>query len=83
MIGYTIHYSGNDGSTGTETANAGSTSDNIAINDNVMYTVTVEARSEHLSGESIPMIFTPGKSIPHYVTIFIIMYSLLSLRSTS
>ena len=82
MVGYTIHYTDNDGNIGTETANADSTSDNIAINDNVMYTVTVEARSEHLS-ESIPMIFTPGKSIPHYVTIFIIMYSLLSLRSTS
>ena len=55
MIGYTIHYNGNDGSIGTELANAGSTSDNIPINDGVMYTVTVEARSEHLSGVSEPM----------------------------
>ena len=62
VIGYTIHYNGSDGSTGTEIANADSTSDNIAINDGLMYTVTVEARSEHLSGESEPMIFTPGKS---------------------
>ena len=70
VIGYTIHYNGSDDSTGTEIANAGSTSDNIPINDGVMYTVTVEARSEHLSRESEPMIFTPGKSIPHYVTIW-------------
>ena len=78
VIGYTIHYSGNgnDSSTGTEIANAGSTSDNIAIKDNVMYTVTVEARSEHLSGESEPMIFTPGKSIPHYVTIYYIHHNI-------
>ena len=67
MIDYTIHYTDNDGNIGTETANAGSTSDNIAINDNVMYTVTVEARSEHLSGESEPMVYEPGKSIPHYI----------------
>ena len=64
MVGYTIHYSGSDGNIGTDTDDAGSTSDNIAINDGVMYTVTVEARSEHLSGESEPMIFIPGKSIP-------------------
>ena len=76
VIGYTIHYSGNDSSIGTELANAGSTSDNIPINDNVMYTVTVEARSEHLSGESEPMIFTPGKSIPHYVTIYYIHHNI-------
>ena len=69
MVDYIIHYSGSDGNIGTENAN--STSDNIAINDNVMYTVTVEARSEHLSGESEPMVYEPGKSIPHYVTIFI------------
>ena len=60
MVGYTIHYTDNDGNIGTESANT--TSDNIAINSNVMYTITVEARSEHLSGESEPMIFTPGKS---------------------
>ena len=67
VIGYTIHYNGNDGSTGTETANTDSTSVDITgLIVGVMYTVTVEARSEHLSGESEPMIFTPGKSIPHY-----------------
>ena len=35
----------------------------LYINDGVIYTIIVEARSEHLSGESEPMIFTPGKSI--------------------
>ena len=62
MVGYTIHYTDNDGSVGTESANGGSTSVNIGIIYNVMYTIIVEARSEHLSGESEPMIFTPGKS---------------------
>ena len=63
MVGYTIHYTDNDGNIGTESTNAGSISVNIAINDGVIYTIIVEARSEHLSGESEPMIFTPGKSI--------------------
>ena len=69
MVGYTIHYTDNDGNIGTQSTNAGSTSDNIDINDNLMYTVTVEARSEHLSGESEPWVYEPGKSIPHYVTL--------------
>ena len=71
VIGYTIHYTDTDGSIGTESTNVDSTSVDITglsdLNDNEMYTVTVEARSEHLSGESKTMIFTPGKSIPHYI----------------
>ena len=63
VVGYTIHYTDNDGNIRTESTNADSTSDNIAINDNVIYTIIVEARSEHLSRESESMIFTPGKSI--------------------
>ena len=59
VIGYTIHYTDNDGSTGTESTNADSTSVDISslssLCDDEMYTVTVEARSEHLSGESEPM----------------------------
>ena len=66
VVGYTIHYTDNDGNIGTESTNADSTSDNIAINDGVIYTIIVEARSEHLSGESEPMVYEPGKSIPHY-----------------
>ena len=67
VIGYIIHYTDNDGNIETETANAGSTSVDITgLIVGVMYTITVEARSQHLSGESEPMIFTPGKSIPHY-----------------
>ena len=60
MVGFTIHYTDSDGNIGTESANGGSTIVNIDINDNVMYTITVEARSDNLSGESEPMIFTPG-----------------------
>ena len=62
VVGYTIHYTDSDGSVGTESANTDSTSVNIAINYNVMYTITVEARSEHLSGESESMVYEPGKS---------------------
>ena len=67
VVGYTIHYNGSDDNIGTESANTGSTSVDITgLTVGVMYTITVEARSQHLSGESEPMIFTPGKSIPHY-----------------
>ena len=62
VVGFTIHYTDSDGNIGTESANGGSTIVNIGINDNVMYTIIVEARSDNLSGESEPMIFTPGKS---------------------
>ena len=66
MIDYVIHYSGNDGSSGTEIPPAGSTSDDILINNGVIYTITVEARSEYLSGESEPMIYKPGETLlPH------------------
>ena len=74
VVGYTIHYIDNDGNIGTESANADSTSDNIAIDDGVIYTIIVEARSEHLSGESEPMVYEPGKPIPHYVTILYSSY---------
>ena len=56
VVGYTIHYTDNDGNIGTESANAGSTSVDISVlSDGVIYTVTVEARSEHLSGVSESM----------------------------
>ena len=59
VVGYTIHYTDNDGNIGTEITNADSTSVDISglssLCDDGMYTVTVEARSEHLSGESEPM----------------------------
>ena len=59
VVGYTIHYTDNDGNIGTESANAGSTSVDISVLsglcDDEMYTVTVEARSEHLSGVSESM----------------------------
>ena len=53
-----------------EAAPAGSSSDDLDIDTDVIYTITVEARSDHLSGKSEPMIYVPSKSIiPHYVTI--------------
>ena len=75
MVGYTIHYTDNDGNIGTDSANADSASDNIAINDNVIYTVTVEARSQLMSGKSEPIVYEPGKPIPHYVTVLYSSYS--------
>ena len=59
VVGYTMHYTDNDGNIGTESTNADSTS--VVITglsgrcDDEMYTVTVEARSEHLSGVSESM----------------------------
>ena len=58
VVGYTIHYTDNDGNIGTESTNADSTSVDISglcDGDGVMYTVTVEATSEHLSGVSESM----------------------------
>ena len=57
VVGYTIHYNGSDGSFGTKSADEDFTSVNIALNNDAIYSVTVEARSEHLSGESEPMIY--------------------------
>ena len=62
VVGYTIHYTDNDGNIGAESANAGSTSVDISVlSDGVIYTVTVEARSEHLSGVSESMNGTVGR----------------------
>ena len=58
MTGYTIHYTE---SGGTGTAGAGSTSTDITgLTDGETYTISVEARSEHLSGESEEMTTTLG-----------------------
>ena len=58
-VGYTIHYTDNDGNIGTESTNTDSTSVDISglhvLCDDEMYTVTVEARSEHLSRVSESM----------------------------
>ena len=67
MVDYIIRYTDSDGNSGI--ANSDSTSVVIDIDTSVMYTITVEARSEHLSGESEPMIYEPDKLISHYVTI--------------
>ena len=56
MVGYTIHYTDNDD---TESTNADTISVDISgLSDYVLYTITVEARSDHLSGESEPMNIT-------------------------
>ena len=69
MVGYTIHYTDNDG---TESTNADSTSVDISalssLCDDEIYTVIVEARSEHLSGESEPMSLVHGRSTSLYIT---------------
>ena len=54
---YIIHYTG---SAGTGTAGAGSTSADITVpsTPGETYTISVEARSEHLSGESGTMTIT-------------------------
>ena len=69
VISYTIHYSRSDGSSGTEVAPAGSTTNDIPFDlcDNVIYTVTVEARSDQLSGESESM-----KGGGRFISLFVI-----------
>ena len=53
MTGYTVHYSGG-GDTGSVNVGSSTTTTTITdrINDGRTYTITVEAKSEHLSGES-------------------------------
>ena len=56
MTGYVVHYS--DGSTDRSmSAAASSTSADITglVNDGRTYSISVEATSEHLSGESEPL----------------------------
>ena len=81
MIDYIVHYTDSDGNVGTVSTNTDSTSVDISdLNIDEIYIITVEARSEHLSGESETMVYEPGESmVPHYVTIS----SLYSHRSTS
>ena len=57
MTGYIIHYTDSSGSAGTGAADAGSTSTDITVpsTPGETYTISVEARSEHLSGESEEM----------------------------
>ena len=65
MTGYIIHYTGGSGSTGTVTASASSTSVDITgLTDGDTYTISVEANSVHMSGESETMTITLGRS--HY-----------------
>ena len=61
MTGYTIHYTDSSGSVWTETASASSTSTDITgLTDSETYNISVEARSVHLSGESVTMTITLG-----------------------
>ena len=62
MIDYIIRYT-NSGSAGAEAASAGSTSTDITVSSTPgeTYTISVEARSEHLSGESATMTITIGE----------------------
>ena len=65
MTGYIIHYTDSSGSAGTVTVSASSTSADITgLTDGETYTISVEASSEHLSGESEQMTITLGRS--HY-----------------
>ena len=53
MTGYTVHYSGG-GDTGSVNVESSATTVTITglMNDGRTYTITVEAKSVHLSGES-------------------------------
>ena len=53
MTGYTVHYSGG-GDTGSVNVGPSTTATTITgrMNDGRTYTITVEAKSVHLSGES-------------------------------
>ena len=63
MIGYVVHYS--DGDTDmTESVPASSTSSLITgLTNCISYTFSVEATSEHLSGESNTLIIELGKNM--------------------
>ena len=54
MTGYRVHYSG-DGDEGYVSRSASDTTADLEdlMNDGRTYTISVEARSEHLSGESV------------------------------
>ena len=65
MTGYIIHYTDSSGSAGTETAGASSTGADITgLTGGETYTISVEATSVHMSGESEEMIIALGRS--HY-----------------
>ena len=58
MTGYVVHYIGG-GSIGTETVSPSSTSTDITgLTSGATYTISVEATSQHLSGESGVMTIT-------------------------
>ena len=66
MTGYIIHYTDSSGSAVTETVDAVSTSTDITVpsTPGETYTISVEATSIQMSGESEEMIITLGRS--HY-----------------
>ena len=70
MTGYIIHYTNTDSSGSADMItgiSASSTSTNIpGLTDGDTYTISVEATSEHLSGESGTMTITLGISQPHH-----------------
>ena len=61
VTGYTIHYTDSQDRAGSEVVNSGTTSTISGLSDGETYTITVEARSDHLSGESDPMTITLGR----------------------
>ena len=80
MTKYIIHYTDN----GAINANAGSNSVDISdLNDGEMYTVTVEARSEYLSGESEPITITLGRSNSMNIVLIMIICISSSHSATS
>ena len=62
VTGYTVHYSGG-GDTGSVNVGLSTTTTTITgrINDGRIYTITVEASSEQLSGESTATTVTLGE----------------------
>ena len=58
MTGYIVHYrTGN--TVGTESSSS-TTADITGLTNGLTYTISVEATSQHLSGESGEMMITPG-----------------------
>ena len=80
MTDYIIHYTDSNDSDDMITGiSAGSTSADITgLTDGDTYTISIEARSEHLSGESGTMTITLGIGLPHHDYIIYLLCFLLS-----
>ena len=67
MTGYIIHYNNTGSSDSTGTGASSTSTDITGLTAGETYTISVEARSKHLSGESGKMTIILGKS--HFIII--------------